>query len=75
MNEAILTLNAGLSSIKFALFAHADEIPSAPEIVGQIDGIGARSHLKVKDKAGKVVGDVDLPVTNARHRAALTFLD
>lgn len=75
MNEAILTLNAGSSSIKFALFAYSDKIPGTPEIVGQIDGIGARTHLKVKDKSGKVVDEVDLPVPpTGRHRAALSFL-
>jgi len=75
MNEAILTLNAGSSSIKFALFAHADEIPSAPEIVGQIDGIGAGTHLKVKDKTGRVLDDVDFTVASeSPHRSALTFL-
>lgn len=75
MNDAVLTLNAGSSSIKFALFTYADEIPGTPEIFGQIDGIGARTHLKVKDKSGKVVDDVDLPVPESgRHRAALSFL-
>ena len=75
MNEVILTLNAGSSSIKFALFAFADEIPGTPEIFGQIDGIGARTHLKVKDKSGQVIDDVDLPVPETgRHRAALGFL-
>ena len=41
MRDAILTLNAGSSSIKFALFARGTEIPRQPELVGQIDGIGA----------------------------------
>ena len=75
MSEAILTLNAGSSSIKFALFRRAEPIPRAPEIVGQIDGIGARTHLRVKDAVGAVLEDVDLPAaTDAPHRAALAFL-
>lgn len=75
MNETILTLNAGSSSIKFALFACADEIPNAPEIHGLIDGIGAKPHIKVKDKAGKVLEDDSLPLpSKARHAAALAFL-
>ena len=41
MADAILTLNAGSSSIKFALFALGAEVPQQPELVGQIDGIGA----------------------------------
>ncbi len=46
MVDAILTLNAGSSSIKFALFAAQQPIPAKPELVGQIDGIGARPHIK-----------------------------
>jgi hypothetical protein len=44
------------SSIKFALFARGEPaMPQQPELVGQIDGIGAAgqaAHLKVKDAAG-----------------------
>ena len=75
MSDAILTLNAGSSSIKFALFALTDPIPAQPEIVGQIDGIGATPHLKAKDAAGRVLDDADLPLAgDGPHRAALAFL-
>ena len=76
MANAILTLNAGSSSIKFALFNHGGEsVPAKPELVGQIDGIGARAHLKAKDATGKVVDDVGLPLAgDAAHGAALSFL-
>ncbi|OHC63288.1 MAG: acetate kinase [Rhodocyclales bacterium GWA2_65_20] len=75
MSDAILTLNAGSSSIKFALFALTDPIPARPEIVGQIDGIGATPHLKAKDAAGRVLDDADLPLAgDGPHRAALAFL-
>ena len=78
MNSALLTLNAGSSSIKFALFALADPIPAQPEIVGQIDGIGVAGqapHLKAKDAAGKILDDTDLPVVGeGAHHAALEFL-
>ena len=76
MANAILTLNAGSSSIKFALFNHGDgAMPAKPELVGQIDGIGARPHLKAKDAAGQVIDDSDLPLAGeAAHRAALAFL-
>jgi acetate kinase len=76
MANAILTLNAGSSSIKFALFDHAGgAVPARPEMVGQIDGIGARAHLKAKDAAGTVIDDTDLPLTgDAAHRTALAFL-
>jgi len=75
MSNALLTLNAGSSSIKFALFALTTPIPSQPEIVGQIDGIGAKPHLKAKDKSGQSLDDIDLPLsTSGQHHAALEFL-
>jgi acetate kinase len=79
MSDAILTINAGSSSIKFALFADGDAIPAEPEVVGQIDGIGlsgeTRPHLKAKDAAGQVLDDCDLPIAGTdQHRAALAFL-
>ncbi|MBU0752205.1 MAG: acetate/propionate family kinase [Gammaproteobacteria bacterium] len=80
MSQAILTINAGSSSIKFALFAldgDAARIPARPELLGQIDGIGASPHLKAKDAAGKTLDDVDLDLAGhpeSQHRAALTFL-
>lgn len=83
MADALLTLNAGSSSIKFALFARAsngDGVPHQPELVGQIDGIGAagqRAHLKAKDKQGNQLDDVDLPLdgsAESQHKAALSFL-
>ncbi|RLJ61663.1 acetate/propionate family kinase [Sulfurisoma sediminicola] len=77
MNKAILTINAGSSSIKFALFADNEVIPPKPEMVGQIDGIGAKPHLKARNAAGKVLDDSDLELADApesQHRAALAFL-
>jgi len=76
MSNALLVLNAGSSSIKFALFALVDPIPAQPEIVGQIDGIGATPHLKAKDAAGSVIDDADLPLAPGagQHHAALEFL-
>ncbi len=81
MADAILTLNAGSSSIKFALFARRATIPQQPELVGQIDGIGAiggqAAHFKVKDAAGRTLDDTDLDLdgpAESPHKAALSFL-
>jgi acetate kinase len=81
MADAILTLNAGSSSIKFALFAHGAAIPQQPELVGQIDGIGAvggqPAHIKVKDAAGRTLDDSDLDLdgpAETPHKAALRLL-
>ncbi len=75
MNEAILTLNAGSSSIKFALFALP--LGDLPEVSGQIDGIGATAHLCAKDKHGKVLDNLDIPVSGSlesQHQQAMAFL-
>ena len=81
MAAAILTLNAGSSSIKFALFAHGETIPQQPELVGQIDGLGAaggqRAHLKATDSNGQLLDDSDLELAGpaeSQHRRALSFL-
>jgi acetate kinase len=80
MSDAILTLNAGSSSIKFALFARGTEIPRQPELVGQIDGIGAvgqAAHLKARDRTGAILADDDLVLDRAGetpHQGALREL-
>ncbi|MEW6689295.1 MAG: acetate kinase, partial [Pseudomonadota bacterium] len=75
MADGILTLNAGSSSIKFALFAWQSPLPRQPELAGQIDGIGARPHIKARDAGGARLEDVDLPLAQeSPHRAALGFL-
>jgi acetate kinase len=76
MTDALLTLNAGSSSIKFALFRRDTPIPAQPELVGQFDGIGAaHAHLKARDKAGKLLDDTDLSLSGDHpHRAALAHL-
>jgi len=81
MSDAILTLNAGSSSIKFALFARAATIPQQPELVGQIDGIGAaggqRAHLAARDASGRAMDNLDLDLGGAAdspHKNALRLL-
>ena len=77
MSESILTLNAGSSSIKFALFSNLDPLPEQPEISGQIDGIGASPHIKANAKDGRTLDNVDIPAGGDRerqHQVALGFL-
>lgn len=81
MADAVLTLNAGSSSIKFALFARGATIPQQPELVGQIDGIGAAggqpAHIKARNAGGGVLDDSDLELCRpdeTPHKAALSFL-
>lgn len=53
----VLTINAGSSSIKFALFAAAGLQRRA---VGQIEGIGSQPRLKLSDGTGAVLRDEPL---------------
>jgi acetate kinase len=75
MGDTILTLNAGSSSIKFALFEAVSPPPRKALLSGQVDGLGARPHLKARDAAGATLDDVDLPLEKeSPHRSALAFL-
>jgi acetate kinase len=52
MSDHILTVNAGSSSLKFALFA-AEGLSCAA--IGQIEGLGTNPAMKVKDGAGETI--------------------
>ncbi len=56
MSEVILTLNAGSSSVKFALFKAGE---SEPELVakGQVEGIGTAPHFIAKDAEGALLAE------------------
>ena len=58
MKQGILTINAGSSSIKFALFSLARPISPEAEVSGQIDGIGAEMTKLII--ANTKVGDTEL---------------
>ena len=75
MSEALLVLNAGSSSIKFALFPLAAEIDRKPALSGQIDNIAASAdaRLDAHDDAGtelehRILGDC------RNHHQAIEFL-
>lgn len=62
MQQSILTINAGSSSVKFALFELAEHIAEKAAISGQIDGIGtAHVRLVAKDNTGTRIVDQALP--------------
>ncbi|HQW20669.1 MAG TPA: acetate/propionate family kinase [Rhodocyclaceae bacterium] len=80
-SNAILVLNAGSSSIKFALFiqtAAAASIDRRATLVGQIDGIGATTpHFTASDDAGRTLVDQTLNLAmpgGSQHHHALNFL-
>jgi acetate kinase len=59
MKGAILSLNAGSSSIKFGLFD--TEADLKPTVRGEIEDIDAEPHMVATDEAGSVVVDQRLP--------------
>ena len=76
MSKGILTINAGSSSIKFALFQLAENIAETAEFSGQIDGIGTDlTKLVAKDRAGKRIADELLPDgAETNHEKAFVHL-
>lgn len=71
MTTAILVLNAGSSSIKFALFPAGDEPARASLLCeGQCAGLGHRVRFTAHDGSGAVLLDRDLGVTGD-HEAVL----
>ncbi len=68
----ILTLNAGSSSIKFALFDGEAEI--AERVRGQIEGLGSTPHLRA-EQGGKPIADQKLQAHEAAdHETALAVV-
>ena len=58
MTNAILVLNAGSSSVKFALFEDCSEPPLI--LKGSVSGIGSDARIKVKKADGKETLEKDL---------------
>ncbi len=56
MSEIVLTLNAGSSSVKFAVFQSEG---SEPELMakGQVEGIGSAPHFVAKDTTGSLLAE------------------
>ncbi|NLF53749.1 MAG: acetate/propionate family kinase [Thauera phenolivorans] len=75
--NAILVINAGSSSLKFALFPHeTGTLAATPAVSGQIEGIGATPELSAKNGNGRryqeslaVAGNLE-----EQHRDALAYL-
>ncbi len=74
--KGVLVINAGSSSLKFALFPIESELATTAALSGQIEGIGATPELSAKDALGQrfhepveVSGSLD-----EQHRGALSHL-
>ena len=78
MGDGILVLNAGSSSIKFAVYRGHSGQPLDPIARGKIEGInsqGSEGHFSAFDGDGKELDDHRWPRGEAlTHTAALAFL-
>ena len=75
MKQGILTINAGSSSIKFALFSLAHPISPEAEVSGQIDGIGTdATKMVAKNKTGERIADQTLAGQQVSHAQAFDAL-
>jgi len=74
MKPAILAVNAGSSSIKFAL----DEIGAGDVVTtiaaGQIEGVGTAPHFIAKDAGGHILAEQRWPDAKADHETLLSTL-
>ena len=68
MSQCIAVINAGSSSIKFALYDGARE--ESCLFRGQIDAIGVAPRLRVADAKGGIVEDRGFPSQGFDHDAA-----
>jgi acetate kinase len=68
LSGSIAVINAGSSSVKFALYEAAGDMALAYR--GQVEGIGVAPHLKVKDRDGQPVIDRNWPADGFNHDAA-----
>jgi acetate kinase len=70
MSTAILVVNVGSSSIKFALYG-ADGITE--RLRGQIESIGSQSRFHVRGELADTLGDTE-PPAQSDHAAVITWL-
>lgn len=75
MTDAILVINAGSSSIKFAGYAAEGAADPRLLVRGVLDGIGSDPFFAVKDADGKALGTHDWPRGSAlSHEDAIAFI-
>jgi Acetokinase family len=61
MADAVLTINAGSSSLKFSVYRIAERDRLELSAKGQVEGIGTAPHLVAEDAEGKVLVDRRFP--------------
>jgi acetate kinase len=75
MSACLLVINAGSSSIKFALYSLAGDSDLVAELNGQVAAIGAQGHFTVTDAKGRALIDQLLtPHSADRHGRAFEVI-
>ncbi|MSP28828.1 MAG: hypothetical protein EXR80_10700 [Methylococcales bacterium] len=75
MENSILVLNAGSSSLKFSVFDLLSDGQLNQQVTGQVEGIGTAPHFKVKNGDGQVIADTHWQTTDiANHAQALQHI-
>jgi acetate kinase len=74
MDDYLLILNAGSSSLKFCVYAKSDATPWRLETRGQIDGLGTSPRFGAKDDAGRTVDEQPMDDSVRDARSALDAL-
>ncbi|HEY1941263.1 MAG TPA: acetate/propionate family kinase [Roseiarcus sp.] len=69
MTKCIAVINAGSSSVKFAVYGATSEAPIS--LRGQIDGIGVAPRLKIVDARGNIIGSETWPAQGFDHAQAM----
>ncbi|MCB1888519.1 MAG: acetate/propionate family kinase [Rhodocyclaceae bacterium] len=76
--KGVLVLNAGSSSLKFALFPLNGTLAEKPALSGQVEGIGTEPHLLARDADGARYDEAVAIETgadqSAQHKASLARL-
>jgi acetate kinase len=67
MDDYALVLNAGSSSLKFCVFQRPQGNDWRLDARGQIEGIGTKPHLSVKDAAGQGLANQAVAVRDGRE--------
>ena len=71
MREPILVLNAGSSSVKFAVFETRSDGSLAPQEHGEVSGIGIAARLDAVGRGGRLVGQ---PIEGQGHETAIAAI-
>lgn len=75
MNDAVLVINSGSSSIKFAIYGASTVAGPNALYTGAIEGIGRDANLAAHDSAGTSIASISIPKTASHDMALSALLD